>query len=162
MPVQPNLDQTTRPATAKPSPTNTRSNANSGASAIEKSLNNALGGDPNAGLRGGSRAGRTGSPGSPTGNPNGDWYRTLIKNTLERYWMKPQSDNPNLATTIKISILADGTIQYLGMTGGSGDAAMAHSVISAVTAAKKIPVPPPAGFKIPSEDTVIFKLKSDW
>ncbi|MDR1190127.1 MAG: TonB C-terminal domain-containing protein [Verrucomicrobiales bacterium] len=118
-----------------------------------------MGGDPTAGIPGG--AGNQSSPGSPAGNPNGDWYRTLIKNTLERHWMKPQSGNPNLAATVKIRVLADGTIQSLGMVSGSGNAEMDASVLAAIRAAGKISSPPPTGFKIPYEDTVIFRLRSD-
>jgi TonB family protein len=150
----------TRSSTNKPTAAKTPGQGSAiNANQVERSLSNALGGDPSAGVPGGT--GDQGSPGSRTGNPNGDWYRTLIKNTLERHWMKPQADNPNLTTTIKIRILADGTIQYLGMTSGSGDTAMDNSVISAVRAAGKMAVPPPAGFPKPYEDTVIFRLKGD-
>ncbi|MDR1146011.1 MAG: TonB C-terminal domain-containing protein [Verrucomicrobiales bacterium] len=128
---------------------------------IERSLSSAISGHPAAGVPGGSKTGTDGSPGSPDGHPNGDWYRTLIKNTLERHWLKPSADNPNLTTTIKIKILADGAIQYLGMTGSSGDTAMDRSVIDAVRAAGRMSMPPPAGFPKPYEDTVIFRLKSD-
>jgi TonB family protein len=155
VPVKPNLDTTTRaPARA---PANTRTPANS----VAQSLNRAVSANPNAGVPGGSRNSDTGSPGSPTGSASGDWYRTLIKNKLEQHWMKPSSGNPNLTATIKIRVLADGTVEYLGMTGSSGDAAMDNSVVSAVRSVGKISPPPPDGFPKPYEDTVIFRLKNE-
>jgi TonB family protein len=167
--VQPNLNPTTRntvtpsltPAITTPRSNSTGNASSNGvsASSIERSLSNAIGGDTNAGVRNG--LGDQGSSGSPTGNKNGDWYRSLIKNTIERRWMKPQSTNPNLTATVRIRVLADGTIEYLGLTSGSGDTEMDNSVISAVRNAGKVSMPPPDGFPKPYEDTVIFRLKGD-
>lgn len=166
--VEANLNPVSRSNTVKANTSTTvqrsaSSSSSNGisASTVERSLSNALGGggDPTAGVPGGR--GPDGSPGSRTGNPNGDWYRTLIKNTIERRWMKPQSTNPNLTATVRIRVLADGTIEYLGLTSGSGDTEMDNSVISAVRNAGKVSMPPPDGFPKPYEDTVIFRLKGD-
>ncbi|MDR2462659.1 MAG: TonB C-terminal domain-containing protein [Verrucomicrobiales bacterium] len=151
-PVKPNLTRTIRDTANSAADSQRHPNSGLNVNSVAESLRRGVSGVSN-------RA--DGPSGSPTGNPNGDWYRTLIKNTLERHWIKPPLNNPTLTTTVKIRVLANGAIEYLGLTASSGDAAMDNSVVSAVRAAGKVSSPPPAGFKIPYEDTVIFKFKND-
>ncbi len=124
------------------------------ANQVENTLAQALG--STSGVHGGR--GDTGTPGVPGGSVAGDEYRTLIKITLEKHWTSP-SDDPALSTVVRIRILGDGSVLFLGIQTPSGSQAFDDSVVQAVNATKRMPYPPPTSLAHPDYTTTVrFRL----
>jgi len=68
-------------------------------------------------------------------------YLGLIKNKVERVWLKPVGTNKGLTCTVKVKLIPGGEVVDVRVIKGSGNAAFDRSVETAVLKASPLPVP---------------------
>ncbi|MBI1194612.1 MAG: cell envelope integrity protein TolA [Gammaproteobacteria bacterium] len=70
-----------------------------------------------------------------------DHYRMLIRQKIERNWIRPPSSQGHLSCIVKVRPAPDGGVLSARIANGSGDAAFDRSVVAAVFKASPLPLP---------------------
>ncbi|PIE41922.1 MAG: hypothetical protein CSA49_01180 [Gammaproteobacteria bacterium] len=70
-----------------------------------------------------------------------DTYKSLIQQTMRRYWNKPPVARDHLAVTLNIKLLPGGEVKGVSVSESSGNAAFDRSALNAVTKAGYFSVP---------------------
>ncbi len=85
-------------------------------------------------------------------------YVDLIKQKVERYWLRPPNSKKGLSCQVRVRLLPGGGVASVEIIKGSGDAAFDDSVKKAVLRADPLPLPSdPALFERFRELKFIFK-----
>jgi len=70
-----------------------------------------------------------------------DHYRMLIRQKIERNWLRPSSSQGRLSCIVKVRPAPDGGVMSARIVEGSGDALYDRSVVNAVFKASPLPLP---------------------
>jgi len=70
-----------------------------------------------------------------------DHYRMLIRQKIERNWLRPSSSQGQLSCIVRVRPAPDGGVMSARISEGSGDALFDRSVVNAVFKASPLPLP---------------------
>jgi colicin import membrane protein len=86
-----------------------------------------------------------------------DRYLVLIRDKIERNWLRPTTVNECLKALMRVRLIPGGAVAAVNITRGSGNGAFDRSAEQAIYKADPLPVPTGAGFEAFRDFNIEFK-----